>query len=309
MKWSNEELNILREYYPEKGSEFCAKLLPNWSCKQIISKANKIGLIRKTRLPWTKEEDELLIKIWTTEKDLNISENFPNRTWDALNNRATRLKIKAFNRKIKGDLRIIDIDSLTPNIAYWWGYIMADGHIGNELKVSCEELDKDHLLKFANLLGAKMRRFKQINYAGKEAIMYVVSAGNKNILSKWLSIFKMVNFKKTYSPPDLEVFIKKEFLVYFLIGFIDGDGCIYEKRSCIISVHQNWFDTLNLISKKFEEFYGYKLFVKKCRIGDKCVAKMSFYKKEIFKFFISHLNNCDYLDRKWNKVMINSNEY
>lgn len=61
---------------------------------------------------------------------------------------------------------------------------MADGHIGKELRVSCEELDKNHLLKFANLLGAKMRKFNQINFAGKKANMYVVSAVNNSIIKK-----------------------------------------------------------------------------------------------------------------------------
>lgn len=53
----------------------------------------------------------------------------------------------------------------------------------------------------------------------------------------------MKSTKKTYYPPDLSIFLTKENLVYFLIGFIDGDGCIQCKlghgASCMISIHIN----------------------------------------------------------------------
>lgn len=53
----------------------------------------------------------------------------------------------------------------------------------------------------------------------------------------------MENTKKTYFPPDLSVFLTKENLIYFLIGFIDGDGCIQYRlnhsTSCMISIHTN----------------------------------------------------------------------
>lgn len=49
----------------------------------------------------------------------------------------------------------------------------------------------------------------------------------------------MDNSKKTYFPPNLNIFFKKEYLVYFLIGFIDGDGSISKNRSCSIGVHEN----------------------------------------------------------------------
>lgn len=36
----------------------------------------------------------------------------------------------------------------------------------------------------------------------------------------------MAETAKTYFPPDLSLFLNKDLLIYFLIGFIDGDGCL-----------------------------------------------------------------------------------
>lgn len=53
----------------------------------------------------------------------------------------------------------------------------------------------------------------------------------------------MENTAKTYFPPDLSIFMTKENLIYFLIGFIDGDGSVQYRpkkgATCTITVHKN----------------------------------------------------------------------
>lgn len=307
--WSEEEIKILKEHYPDLGGE-CYKLLPRWNKQQVVSKASRLKLIKKSHKYWTKEEEDLLRIVWANGTKEELEKAFPYRSWESLNQHAADLKIKAYNRRMKGDLRKIDLENITPEIAYWWGYIMSDGHIGkrNELQITCEISDKDHLEKFANLINGKIRLGHQINWSGHYAEIAIVKVADQNLISKWKDILKMENTKKTYFPPDLSVFLTKENLIYFLIGFIDGDGCIQYRlnhsTSCMISIHTNWLNTLLLIKEKFKEFYGYDLFVKNQFVKQKnmFLAQLSFYKKEVFKFFYSHLNNCPYLVRKWDKL-------
>ena len=59
-------------------------------------------------------------------------------------------------------------------------------------------------------------------------------------------MLKIIDSKpKTYFPPNLSIFMTKENLIYFLIGFIDGDGTIcvrdrgYFDVSLKIECHEN----------------------------------------------------------------------
>lgn len=306
--WTKEEIEILKTNYPKLGGE-CCTLLPNWSKKSIVSKAGKLGLIKDCHKYWTKEENELLKKVWTTGTKDELQKAFPNRTWESLNQHAADLKLKAYNRRMKGDLRKIDLENLTPEVCYWWGYIMSDGHLGkrNELQITCEISDKDHLSKFAELINGHVRIGHQINWSGQYKEMAIVKVADQNLIPKWRTILKMESTKKTYFPPDLSIFMTKENLIYFLIGFIDGDGCVQCKNhriSCSIVVHENWLNVFEIIKEKFDEFYGHTLFVKHKFNKDRnsYFAQLSFYKKDLFKFFCQYLSNCSYLFRKWNKI-------
>lgn len=45
-KWSFEEIEILRKYYPDNGTIFCLSLLPNRDAKAIKRKSNRLNILR-----------------------------------------------------------------------------------------------------------------------------------------------------------------------------------------------------------------------------------------------------------------------
>lgn len=63
---------------------------------------------------------------------------------------------------------------------------MSDGHIGkrNELQITCEISDKDHLDKFATLIDGKVRIRHQINWSGNYTEMGIIKVSDKNLIPK-----------------------------------------------------------------------------------------------------------------------------
>ncbi len=55
-KWSDDENEILKKYYPiTKNSEMC-KYLPNRSCESIISRANNMNITKEYKYSWSDDE-------------------------------------------------------------------------------------------------------------------------------------------------------------------------------------------------------------------------------------------------------------
>ena len=116
---------------------------------------------------------------------------------------------------------------------------MADGHI-SEKSIICNSKDKEHLIKLSNLLNAKIHCRNYVNsYNGKISEIYGFSVDNKNLISKWRNILNIENSAKTYFPPNLNIF--DNLFIYFFIGFVDGDGCIWDNKypSLKIELHKS----------------------------------------------------------------------
>lgn len=85
---------------------------------------------------------------------------FPNRDYISLVNMASRLNLHSeVNRHRLGDLSFLNLDNLTKESAYWWGYIMADGHLSKTdmLILSCTVKDQSHLKKLQLKIGGNIR--------------------------------------------------------------------------------------------------------------------------------------------------------
>ena len=261
---------------------------------------------------WTEVEDSLLKTVWQNESQEKILSLFPNRTWTALQQRAAKFKIKRlYNPNKTCDLSFLDLNNLTPNSCYWWGFIMADGYLGKtNLAVKLQESDKPHLEKLSKLLGnCNIHNVTSTNFNKISKLVYI-NIADKNFINSLKSQLKIIDSKtKTYFPPDLSIFMTKENLIYFLIGFIDGDGTIsvrdrgYYDVSIKIECHENWTDTFLIISKKLKGFYnitshGGKSGKKRVRGG------LWMYTKNDIKYFWEKSKKVDFLNRKWGKLNI-----
>lgn len=191
---------------------------------------------------------------------------------------------------------------------YWWGYIIADGSIDKNYNIAltCDIKDLEHLTKFATYVNKKVT-FKKVKafYKDETKTICLVNIANKNLLKPFKE--ETLNWlgKKTYEPIKLDYF-KTNNLIYFLLGLIDGDGCLYltkkwngmnEFKNCRIVLHQNWLSFLELLQKEIESKYNIKSIVK---LNSRNNAIMYIKDSEINKI-LPFLKNTPFLNRKWNK--------
>lgn len=191
---------------------------------------------------------------------------------------------------------------------YWWGYIIADGSIDKNYNITltCDIKDLEHLTKFATYVNKKVT-FKKVKAFYKDEIRTIclVNIANKKLLKPFKE--ETLNWlgKKTYEPIKLDYF-KTGNLIYFLLGLIDGDGCLYltktwkgtnSFKNCRIVIHQNWLPFLEELKKELEFKYNIKCIVK---LNSRNNATMYFKDSEIEKI-LPFLKNTPYLSRKWDR--------
>lgn len=306
--WTKEEIQKLYDLYPDKGIYACIEALPHLTKQQIKAKVDRLKIKSNRYQKWTKEQDELLKKAWESYSMEDLLNTFPTRTYESLMNRAKQLGVKSKrDRRRLGELNFLDFENLCKESAYWWGFIMADGHlaINNALVIQLVKQDESFLQKLADKLKTKIHYISSINSYTNQPTDYVrISIQDKERLQKYRQTLKMKETAKTYFPPDLSIFAKEEYFLSFFIGFIDGDGCIWLTNNGTwpelkIELHKSWFKNLQFISETLKDLYDITASVK---ISKKDTAVLSITKKECFTKLKENLNNLDYMHRKWDKI-------
>lgn len=138
----------------------------------------------------------------------------------------------------------------------------------------------------------------------KEQLLKIYKQKHKN--GKYTKNYKLIfeKFKiyndKTYNPPEIDFLdIDWKFLSW-LIGFVDGDGTIYEQNSIRIENHKSWkyvHDYIKFCIEKFGISSKSDINIK----GNSFILASTelFY---LLKNKIKELN-LEVLDRKWNKAV------
>ena len=264
-------------------------------------------------MKWKENEINLLKQLYPTASMENLLNAFPGRSYKAISTKAGKLGISANEcRRKKTDLSYLDLDNLTCESLYWWGFIMADGHmtIRSGLTIQLDVLDKDHLQKLATKLNASLKIYHH-GYSDpnrKETDLATLHAGDKTLMEKWFSKFKMENTAKTYFPPDLSIFMTRKNLIYFLIGFIDGDGSIEIKdkkekgisKTIKIVGYKTWKPIWEAIAKKCLDFYDIKINIHDHKEN---YVVCTIYSNDSHLSLLSYLQKVPYLSRKWNKLI------
>jgi hypothetical protein len=288
-EWLKTDDDYLKnEYYHGKKEDLICVLKRSWS--SITSRASKLGL-KKVNVN-IKGKD---VKIWSTNEDEYLHYNYPQlekekimiylkRSWSSIQNRAYKLKI---NRNIltANSFKIIN----GSNEAYYWlGFIMADGHFSKtkQIQINLGVKDLEHLKKFATFVEYKEKLVKPSISIGYGEI--------KNELDDLLS----VSNDKTHNPCDLSKLFGDSFFS-FIIGFIDGDGCINTKGYLTIKCHNSWLYNLNkMVSELSNNDFNHG------RINSDGLAIVQLTKHQIMKKIKIKANqlNLPLLSRKWDRV-------
>lgn len=184
-------------------------------------------------MKYTKEELDFFTQNYPIYGGKYCQPFLKNRSIDAINALAIRLKLKA-GKEIHSDLQAVSIDkfkNIDYNTAYFLGYFWADGYIHNytsnsithwRIALEIQEEDALSILPIMNILGnwSIQKRKRRENW--KQSWTYVTN-------NKELYLFLEQNDfkdKSTVEPTKILSLLDVCLHKYFWKGFIDGDGSL-----------------------------------------------------------------------------------
>ena len=306
-KWTNEEIEILKKYYPNDGIYKCMEMLPHLTKSQIKTKVNNSKDISSNNFEkWTKDEVDKLIQLWPKATKNELLNAFPNRTYQKIQLKAHVLKLKCeIERNRKSNLDFLKLENLNPQSAYWWGFIMADGHISKNgsLIISLSKNDEEHLQKLASKINGKLTFNKSINsFTNKESEFVKLTVSDKKLFTNCMTILNMKETAKTYFPPTLNIF--DDHFIHFFLGFVDGDGSIWLNRGypqLKIENHISWKENF----EKFADILKNKFNIKSVnvKIGIKGTVVLTISNRSDIIQLSTYCQDVDFLCRKWNKIL------
>lgn len=200
---------------------------------------------------------------------------------------------------------------------YWIGFILADGNLSNNkrLSISLSIKDKQHILKLAKYLKCTsiIEGFGSFKKNGTKTKFIKISAQNPEVVSQLCKKFDIKGNKTEY-PPKVSSLKKlnNKLLLSLIIGFIDGDGCIVKgknRNSPLLTVknHKSWLKNLSLFKKHIYsilKIIPMHLTSIKAHINNSGYAVISISDSAVLvnlkKFAVK--NNLPILKRKWNRV-------
>lgn len=294
--WSDEDLKVLYDNFPEGGIYKCIELLPHKTRKQIKGKIDALHIKSNHYDKWTDEENLRLKEAWETFTMEDLLAAFPGRTYQKIQLHANQLGYHAkTDRKRKTNLDFLELDHLTKESLYWWGFLMADGHIGKngQLILQLKDVDKEHVDKFAAHVNSSVKTLP------KGFVRTVCTDIRK--VRNWMEIFQMKDSAKTYFPPVLDIF-EKDF-IYFFIGFVDGDGCIWFSKGypqLKIELYSTWKDNLDWFAEILKRDYGLTSVTTK--ISKKGTAVLTIGNRKDIKTIADFTTSVECLERKWGKI-------
>jgi|GEM_PF-2288150 len=210
--WTEEETTFLKDYYPTKGAKYCAEKL-NRTIKAVHNRCSFFKI---------KPNPESL-KILLSEAQVKYQSGRANSDYN--------VNVEQF------------IDIQTPEVAYFLGFLWADGYIvRQEIRLSILTVDMDTIKPTLNKLG-KWNYNKRTRDGGKP----ICTAFTNN---KKLFDFLVDNDFKIKSGASADKILDKipfHLKHYFFRGLIDGDGHIYTRGVTISSCYnQDWSYISNL---------------------------------------------------------------
>lgn len=181
---------------------------------------------------WTEEEIDFLKNNYINMSREELA-NALNRTKPSIQNKMKRLKLKKESKYIYDKDYFKDIN--TEEKAYWLGFISADGYVNYSIQNRNYELgielcvkDKDHLKKFNKSIGGNIQVGERTRFSfGKYINNCFIRIYDKELVED-LSKYYVVNSKSTtIKIPKL----KDEFMIPYIRGYFDGNGCIKLDKS------------------------------------------------------------------------------
>lgn len=182
---------------------------------------------------WTKEEEDLIRDLSNKMSFKEMEKHIIGRAADSIKVRASKLKIKNNFVHKKYNKNESFWETPSPINCYWAGFIAADGCINenkNFLAIEISIMDIAHLEKFKEQTGftGKITQ-RQVRYSGDENSPTTTAVALRiHSCEKWINDMKKnfnlcQNKTRVLRGPNLDDDYLK---LCFLLGFLDGDGCL-----------------------------------------------------------------------------------
>lgn len=198
----------------------------------------------------------------------------------------------------------------TPQMSYWFGFVVADGSIHNEIfSIDLSIKDKEHLqhfvedIKFTGTIREYVHRNKQKDDTYKEYKAVHFKTRNKKFIQSLRN--KGIEEYKTYIDRNYIEQVPDEFKPYFVIGLFDGDGSVTKTGD--ISFSGNKVNILSVF-----DYMGFKednLRIRNKGIYINCDIR---FKRDCFKFwkmYLKYSENIHCLNRKRVRILENYTKY
>lgn len=168
---------------------------------------------------------------------------------------------ESFSFKRKSYLNEKYFDSIeTPEQAYWLGFLAADGYIvKNEINIQLQKQDKTHLKKFSEAINGNLtvRDINGKNNFGTSFSHHRVSFKSNYMVEslgkKGICPTKSLTLKYPH-------FLENNLQSFWIIGYLDGDGCISKNKNKMRIIFtgtedvlvgiKNFLSSKNVISKE-----------------------------------------------------------
>lgn len=307
MKWTEQEINYLKENYKNGDKEEILNNLDSKNWKSVKYIAKKYNLTRERKNDnWSECEIKYLSENYQNEIKEKLVKNLPKRNWTSIKLMAGKLNLYRTNDFYrKSDMYRLMED--TNESFYWMGFLSADGHFNQKdkrININLSVKDKKHLIRFSNFVN-------NVKVIISENICST-SLQNIDVFAELCKKFDLKH-DKTYFPPNFDVINKdKELFFSYIVGFIDGDGYInklYKREDCNLGIHlhSSWLKNLIYIENFLYKYFNISKNKLSSKIGNDGYARMTIsdssilskIKKEVIRLELPVLN------RKWN--IINEN--
>lgn len=300
MKWSEDEIEILRKNHNKNE---LINLIIGRSWNSIRKKRKKVspGNLKKCT-KWTKEEIDIIVENYEKSEKEKLINLLPNRSWDSIKLKANSLYLnRSFDFHRESNMNVLLENNL--ETFYWIGFILADGHINNKIriKITLSYRDIEHLMKFS--------KYIECDNIQSDDISCTITLQNKDVCPKICEKFD-IKSDKTYFPPNFELFkFSKELIFSLIIGIIDGDGNISrvykrEDSNLRIHLHKSWLNNLIFIENFLYDYFSINKEKNYSKIGNDGYSNLTISNNIILKKIKKECIrlNLPIMKRKWDNI-------
>ena len=215
-KWANKEVELLENNYRILSIRNLADKL-NRTENSIRMKAGKLNLIKYHF--WTVEEIEYLKNNYLNNDPDTLKLNLNNHSYDVIKMKANSFGLKKQEYKLAINEDFFKI--WTPEMAYIFGFWVADGNMGkNEYSISFASND----FSLLDMIRYKLNSKHKIS---KSCTCFLLQINNKIMYNDLLKLGGIPAKSLIIQFPE----VPDEYLPHFIRGYFDGDGSFYISKN------------------------------------------------------------------------------